>query len=395
MDNAAGTPIDREVLAAMNPYFSMNFFNPGSLYSPAVTIRNQLNQARTEISQYLSCRPQEIIFCDGGTAVNNLALRGLVFAWREKNREQIPHIITTSIEHASILETCRDLEKNNLARITYIPVNKLGLLDIKFLKKALTPDTILISIGYVNGEIGVIQDIQAITKIVRHYRKQHASAYPYIHSDAIQAVNYIPLNIQTLGIDLMTISASKIYGPKKIGALYKKANITIAPMITGGNQEFGLCAGTENIPAIIGFAKAFGKTRDLLDTELLRLHNLQTYFIEHLQKNIPDITVNTYPEYAIPNIVNISIPDISSEEIVLRLDVVGIQASVKSACKNLEEGDSHVIRALRSDNTQSIRFSMGRYTRKKDIDYTVRELSRIVAGMRDTFQNYGDRSLSR
>lgn len=389
MDHAAGTAIDPDVFSVMKPFFIKVFFNPSSIYNEGFHIREHLYSARKSIARHLSCQYKNIIFCDGGTEANNLVLRGLVRYFKKDNPDIIPHIITSVIEHASVLETCRDLENHSEAEISYISVNEHGVIDIKELKGSIKENTILVSVGYVNGEIGTIQDIQAIAKTIRHYRKHNNSIYPYFHTDAVQAVNYCDVKTPKLGIDYMTINASKIYGPKKIAALYKKTSAPLKPIITGGSQEFGLRAGTENIPYIIGLEKALEKTLLIQDSECEGLSKLRDYMEDLLREklNVPFV-VNGGGANRIPNIVNISIPDLSSEEIILRLDAIGVKASVKSACKSDEEGDSHVIRALRNENTQSIRFSMGRSTRKRDINYLVDELVRITNNMQETYNKF-------
>jgi cysteine desulfurase len=281
------------------------------------------------------------------------------------------------------------LEEKGFADISYLPVDENGILNIKELKKAIQENTILVSVAYVNGEIGVVQNIREIAKSIRHYRKHNKSIFPYFHTDAVQAVNYFDLNVQKLGVDFMTINASKIYGPKKIGALYKKANIEIDAIITGGSQEFGLRAGTENVPYIVGFAEAVKVTQKIKEKESERLAKLSLFMEKLLKEKMSlDFVINGDGSERAPHIINISIPELSSEEIVLRLDAVGIKVSVKSACKSGEYGDSHVIRALRSDNTQSIRFSFGRATTKKDIEYVVEQLVKITDSMQKTFEEY-------
>lgn len=389
MDYASGTPISKEVYNDMLTYFSNKFYNPSSIYQEGFNINAVLHNSRSKIAEALFARPQEIIFTDGGTEANNLALRGLISKWREKNKNKIPHIITSQIEHASILETCKDLEKQGLAKISYISVNKEGIINLKELKKSLKENTILVSIAYVNGEIGIIQDIKSLAKKIRHYRKHHKTKLPYFHTDAVQGLNYLDLNVQKLGIDFMTINGSKIYGPKKIAALYKKSNIDINPIITGGSQEFGIRAGTENVPYIVGFAKAVEIAGLLRKSECDRLNKLQIYTEKILKEKMTiDFEINALGGERVPHIINISIPNLSSEEIVLRLDAVGIKASVKSACKSGEYGDSHVIKALRNKNTQSIRFSFGRNTTKKDIDYAVYKLVDITNKMKKTGDMY-------
>ena len=388
-DHASGTPVDREVLNIMKPYFIEHFHNPGSIYKEGVEVSTIINQSRIQVAHILKARPEEIIFVDGATEANNIAIFGLVKKWRTEHPGKVPHIITTQIEHASVLETCYALEEEG-AVVTYLSVNKDGYINQKELKDVLTENTVVVSIGYVNGEIGTIQDIKEIMKIIRHYRKYNKSQYPYMHTDAVQAVNYIDeIGTPQLGIDLMTLNASKIYGPKKIAILFIKTGVNINPILFGGNQEKGLRSGTENVPYIVGMAGSLILARKLQASESLRLRKLQKYTQECLRKLFPKLIINAEAADIIPNIVNISFPKLSHEEIVIRLDAKGIMSSVKSACKAGEDGDSHVIKAIRKgDNTGSIRFSFGRLTTKKDIDYLLRVLKDIVEAMNKTQKDY-------
>ncbi len=389
VDNAAGTPIDKHVLLKMQTYFSNKFFNASSIYKEGFNLREVLLNSRKTIANIIGVRYQEIIFCDGGTYANNLAIRGAVSLWSVKNPNKKPHIITSLIEHPSVLETCKDLEFKKIADVSYISVDENGLLNLKELKESIKDNTVLVSIGYVNGEIGVIQDIKQIAKLIRHYRKNNKSITPYFHCDAIQATNYLEINVDRLGVDLLVINASKIYGPKKIAVLYKKTGIDLDPIISGGNQESGLCSGTENIPYIVGMSESLKLANSLMITESKRLREIQKYFEKKLKEKLEiDFIINGELSSRIPNITNISIQNLSSEEIVLRLDAVGVKASVKSACKSDQEGDSHVILALRNKETQSIRFSTGRLTLIKDIDFVIENLVIIINNMRNTYNKY-------
>lgn len=390
LDHASGTPLDFEIFSTMKPYFSDIFFNPSALYTGGVRVRNILEDARKNIATLINARPIEIVFADGGTEANNMAIFGTVSAWKENHPHDVPHIITTMIEHSSVLETCTYLESHG-CEVTYLSVDEQGVVDIKQLKESFCSRTILVSIGYVNGETGVIQNIKEIAKTIRHYRKHQNSEYPYFHTDAVQATNYLPITVPQLGVDMMTINASKIYGPKKIAVLFKKTGIKCTPVLFGGDQEMRLRPGTENIPYIIGMEQSLEKTLQIQNSEYERLHMLQNFFIQEIKARFPGVVINSGEAHRIPNIVNISIPHLSSEEIVLRLDAKGIMASVKSACKSGEDGDSHVILAMRSDskeNTGSIRFSMGRITTKRDIQHTLDVLQDIVEKMNTIYSEY-------
>ncbi|MCA9353151.1 cysteine desulfurase [Patescibacteria group bacterium] len=384
-DHSSGTPIDPQVFRAMQPYYRDIFYNPGAIYREGVQVREVVNQARRDIANILSAQPEEIIFVDGGTEANNLAILGTVRVWQKEHPDSIPHIITTCIEHVSVLETCRNLEREGV-RVDYLGVNEYGSINISELKQTISEHTVLVSIGYVNGEIGTIQNIREVTKTIRHYRKHHQSLYPYVHTDAVQAVNYVDeIGVPQLGIDLMTLSGAKIYGPKKIAVLFVKKGLSIEPILFGGGQESGLRSGTENVPAIVGMACSLNLARTYQDQEAQRLKLLQEYLIGELKKNF-SVIINAEHAEKIPNIVNVTFPHLSHEEIVIRLDAVGILCSMKSACKSGEEGDSHVIQALRqgAEYTGSIRFSFGRQTQKQDIDYLLDALKTIIRGMYQT-----------
>lgn len=390
LDHASGTAIDTDVLGEMNTYFCDSFYNPSALYTEGVAARGIIESSRASVARDLKARSSEIYFMNGGTEANNVAIVGVIRSWQRNHTHQIPHIITSAIEHSSVLETYKSLEKEGVL-VTYLPVDDNGVIDIKELKKNINLNTVLISIGYVNGEIGTIQDIRSIMKTVRHFRKEHNSTYPLVHTDAVQAVNYVEtIGVPQLGIDLMTMNASKIYGPKMIAVLFVKTGLTLDPILFGGNQERGLRSGTENVPYIVGMARSLSLARKMQYSESLRLEKLQSFFLEQLRKNF-DCIINAEHAIKIPNIVNISFQNISHEEIVIRLDAKGIMASVKSACKAGDDGDSHVIMALAEGKrrpTGSIRFSMGRETTRKDLEKVVNELKDIVEGMNDTYKKY-------
>lgn len=394
LDHASGTACSKKVMNVMAPYFTEMAFNPGGIYKESVKVNKVLSGARNDIATILKAQAKEIYFMDGATEANNLAIIGSIKSWKNNNPGEIPHVITTVIEHAAVLETTKFLEREGVF-VTYLKVDSYGLISLKELKESLTENTVVISIGYVNGEIGTIQDIRSIMKTIRHYRKNKkqknhsdiiSSPYPYVHTDAVQAVNYVEvLGVLKLGVDLMTINASKIYGPKKIAALYIKNSINIEPIIFGGNQEHGLRSGTENVPYIIGFAKSLSETRNIFKSEILRLGTLQKFLHQELINYDSEIIINSSAKYKIPNIINISIPNLSHEEIVIRLDAVGFMCSVKSACKVGEDGDSHVIMALRNNTTGSLRISLGRETNKKDLKRFMKSFIEIVDEMKQTY----------
>jgi cysteine desulfurase len=388
LDHAGGAPLDARVFSTMKPYFLNEQGNPSAIYQEGVKVKKAIEEARAKIAQAIFAHPDEIIFMSGGTEANNLAIFGIARAAREDKIKK-PHIITSVIEHPSVLNACRALEKIGEARLDYIGVGNDGIINLAELKKALCPETILVSIMYANNEIGTIQPIREIAKIIRQYKKSHLDVerrkskfhiYPYFHTDACQAMNYLDVHMERLGVDLLTFNGSKIYGPKGVGALYKKRGVSLATIIHGGGQEKGLRSGTENVPVIVGLAKALELARRTADKESTGQTKLRDYFISKLM-DIGCVSINGSLEKRLPNNLNVSFPNMESQHMVILLDAKGIAVSAKSACSSEDEDASYVVSALalekwRADN--SVRFSIGRDTIKKDIDYTILALSDIV-----------------
>ena len=285
LDYAATTPIDTEVFEAMKPYFTEYFHNPSGVYSQAVAVQKVLADARSSVANVLSARPQEIVFFDGGTEANNQALLGSIREWKKSNPNKTPHVITTSTEHSSIIELCHHLEKTKECNVDYLDVDRRGTISIKQLKTLINENTVIVSVSYANGEVGTIQDIKEVAKTVRQYKKKEGTLYPYVHTDAAQAAQFCNMNVLQLGIDFMTITGSKIYGPKKIAALYIKNGTGIEPLLFGGDQESSLRPGTENIPYIVGLATALTKVRNVQEQEHARQLELKTFFINEIKKD--------------------------------------------------------------------------------------------------------------
>ncbi len=382
LDYASATPTDPEVARAMRPFWQDNFSNPSGLHTDAVKAKNAVNDSRRMISSILSAQPDEIIFTSGGTESDNLAIFGVIEEAKKTIKK--PHIVTTNIEHSAVKETCRALEKWGID-VTYVPVEGNGIVDSQAIKKAITKNTVLVSVMYANNEIGTIQPIQEIAKAIRHFRKMNdrsydTNPYPFFHTDAAQAMNYLPVNIQKLGVDLLSFNGSKIYGPKGIGALYKKRLVPLAPMMRGGNQEYGFRPGTENVPGIVGLAYALLIAEKMKEKESKRLMVLREYFMKKIRAQFPEIIINGHETNRLPNNVNISVPDFEGEFLVIELDAKGIAVSSKSACKSDDPEESYVVKAIRPESSieeGSVRFSLGRATTKKDIDYTIASLREI------------------
>ena len=377
LDHASATPIDADVFRAMNSAESTTKgANPNAIHSLGVVARRLVEQAREFVAQSLSSHTDEIIFTGSGTESVALAIRGVV---KNYTGTHLPHIVTTSIEHSAVLENCRLLEKEGKANVTYLAIDERGIVNPRDVRDVLRPETVLVSVMYANNEIGTVQPIEEIAKEIRHFKKTHTSSYPLFHTDACQAMNYLfTENIEKLGVDLLSFNGSKIYGPKGVGVLFKKRSVTLAPLYAGGGQEFGLRSGTENVSAIVGIGHALLKAKRIKEKESARLVLLREYGIKKLralsQESGYEIMVNGDEKNRLPNNINISITGISSELLVIELDAKGVLVSERSACASDNDTGSHVIAMLRhsSNDTKhsndSIRISMGRGTKKSDID---------------------------
>jgi len=373
LDHAATTPVDERVFEKMKPYFSEIFGNPSSMYMTGQKARKALYHARMEIAEILGCSPEEVIFTSGGTESDNLAILGVAKALKHKGK----HIITSTIEHPAVLETCKMLAKDGF-EITYIEVDENGIIDAQKVKDAMREDTILVSIMYANNEIGTIQPI---AKIGRACKKKGI----YFHTDACQAAGSLELNVDKLHLNLMTINGSKIYGPKGVGALYVKTGTSIKAIMGGGQQERRLRPGTENVAGIIGLAEALKLAQAEREKESNRLTILRDRLINGILKTIPKTRLNGDRENRLPNNVNISFLDIEGESILLRLDMMGVSTSSGSACSSGSLDPSHVILALNQPFEVahgSIRFSLGHSTTEEDINYVLDIMPKIVSDLR-------------
>ena len=343
-----------------------------------VSAKRSIEDARKSISEILFAHPDEIIFTSGGTESDNLAIFGVVAAAKVSIKH--PHIVTTTIEHAAVLEACRYLEGQGI-EVTYVPVESNGIVDPREIKKAIKKTTVLVSVMYANNEIGTIQPIHEIAKEIRHFKKTAGQeTYPYFHTDAAQVMNYLPVNVAKLGVDLLSFNGSKIYGPKGIGALYKKRVVSLEPLHFGGDQEYGFRSGTEPVPLVVGVATALRAAEKMKAKESARLAKLRDYFFKTVSKNFPSAIINGDTTLRLPNNVNVSFPGYESDFLVIELDARGIFVSGKSACKSDDGEVSHVIHAIRPDadaTEGSVRFSLGRGTAKQDIDFVITSLKEI------------------
>lgn len=373
LDHAAATQVDPHVFEKMKPFFSEIFGNSSSIYEKAQEARNALDEARMIIAEIIGSSPEEIIFTSGGTESDNLAIFGVARANRKKGN----HIITSAIEHHAILHPCEQLEKEGF-EVTYVPVEKNGIIDPTKVKEAMRDDTILVSIMYANNEIGTIQPI---AKIGRACKKKQI---PF-HTDACQAAGALDLNVDKLHLDLMTINGGKIYGPKGVGMLYVRSGTAIKPIMFGGEQEKRIRPGTENVAGIVGLAEALRLAQKERESKNKRLIRLRDKLIKGIRDKIPKVRLNGDDEIRLPNNVNMSILDIEGEALLLRLDMVGISASSGSACTSGSLDPSHVILALGLPYEiahGSLRFTLGKETTDADIDYVIERLPKIVKDLR-------------
>lgn len=373
-DNAATTKIKPEVLKAMMPYLTEEYGNPSSLYSIGRSSKRAIENARQEVAKLINCDKSEIYFTGCGTESDNTALKGIANRYKEKGN----HIITTKIEHHAILESCKTLEKQGFD-ITYLNVDERGIVDLQQLENAVTEKTILISIMFANNEIGTIQPIKEIAKIA----KQKNIIF---HTDAVQAVGNIPIDVKEMGIDMLSMSGHKIYAPKGVGALYVKKEIEFDRFMDGGHQEKNKRAGTENITEIVGLGKACEIARQDLEWHIRHLKNLRDYFIDQVQKNIDNLKINGSMEQRLPGNANISFLGVDSTALILELDKKGICCSSGSACNSGEASPSHVLTAIGLDSEtakSALRVTFGEFNTKTEVDYLVQNLIRCVKELRE------------
>ncbi len=373
LDYAATTPTHPEVLETMLPYFAEDYGNPSSIYSYGQEAKTAIEGARTTIAAFIGAREEEIVFTSGGTEADNFALKGVAFV----NKHKGDHIILSSIEHHAVIEACKFLEKNGF-RLTYLPVDSSGLVNPVDVKKAITPKTILVSVMHANNEVGTIEPIAEISKVVKE-------AEIYFHTDSVQAFGHIPINVNNLGVDLLTMSAHKLYGPKGVGALYVRKGTKLTPFVHGGAQEKGRRAGTENVPGIVGFGKAVELAQQGMSQEAERLTSLRDKFIGGILSRITNTRLNGHPRRRLPNNINVTIDFIEGESMCLNLDLEGICASTGSACSSSSLEPSHVLLAMGIPHEQShssLRFTIGKWTTEDDILKVLEILPKIVSKLR-------------
>ncbi len=372
-DNSATTRIKDEVFKEMIPYLSIEYGNPSSLYSIGRSAKRAISEARRRVASLINCSPEEIYFTSCGSESDNTALKGIAYANKEKGN----HIITSKIEHPAILNSCKSLENKGF-KISYIDVDKDGMLNLEKLESEITDQTILISIMYANNEIGTIEPVKEIAQIAH----SHGIIF---HTDAVQAVGNIPIDVRKMNIDMLSLSGHKLYAPKGIGALYVKSGIEFERFMDGGHQEKNKRSGTENVAEIVALGKACQIAEKNIEQYQQKLKNLRDYCLNKIQEKIPDIYINGTMERRLPGNINISFKDLNSGELLLRLDEVGICASGGSACSSKEASPSHVLTAIGLPSELSkgaLRLTFGDYNTKEDVEYLVENLVRIVEEMR-------------
>jgi cysteine desulfurase len=374
LDHAAATPLDSEVLAAMQPFFAEFFYNPSASYMAAQQVRVRLEQARADVAAELGSKANEIIFTAGGTESDNLAIAGVMHAYPGAN------VVVSAVEHDAVLEAAAQFDYSVAA------VSEQGIVDIRDLETKINDKTVLVSVMYANNEVGTIQPLRQIHQLletIRAARRQAGNDLPlYFHTDACQAANYLDLHVSRLGVDLMTLNGGKIYGPKQSGVLYVSSKISLQPIIRGGGQERNLRSGTENVAACVGFAAALKLAQTKRHEEGKRLTDLQAMAFKLVRENLPDVAINGSEKHRLPNNIHLTLPGQDNERLLVELDERGVLAAAGSACSASDEEPSHVLRAMGISDTDaqaSLRLTTGRETTEQDIRDFVTMLSAIVS----------------
>lgn len=373
LDNSATTKLDKEVLKEMLPYLQENYGNPSSAYRIGRENKAIIDNVRKQVARILNANAEEIYFTSGGSESDNMALKGVALANQHKGK----HIITSKIEHPAVLDTCKALERLGF-EVTYINVDKNGMVDLKQLETSIREDTILISIMFANNEIGTIEPIKNIGRIAKQYNV-------LFHTDSVQAIGNIKIDVKELGIDLLSLSAHKFYGPKGVGALYVRDVVDFRKYLNGGHQERNKRAGTENVAGIVGLGKAITLAYNNFEDKNKYLYDLRTYLINEIKNNIPDIRINGDIEKRLPGNINISVKGVEADNILTELDKRGIFISTGSACTTGIIESSHVLKAIGLSDTEahsSIRISLGKYNTKDELEHFSKELKEIIENLR-------------
>lgn len=370
LDYAATTPVLPEIFESMTPYFCNMWANASALYAEGVSAREVIEEERVSLARILRVRPTDIVYTSGGTESNNLAIRGYIATLHEQG---VPYsdmeIISTYIEHPSITEVLRHLEAQGV-HIIYAPIHEEGRIDIPELEKLFSQRTRLITYAYVNAEIGVVQDVKKISRVVRHYNEQQGGNIR-THLDACQAGLWLPCALDALGVDMLTLDAGKCYGPKGVGVLVKRHTVTLTPIIFGGGQEQGLRSGTENVALVVGCTRALVRAQRDWEARSARVQPIRDYAISRIREKLPHAILNGSVEFRVANNINFSLPGIDGEYAVITLDAKGVAAATRSACGTKNKSGSHVVRALSGDDARAlstIRLTLGESSTSHDID---------------------------
>ena len=378
LDNSATTQVRKEVLEEMLPYFTEVYGNASSVHTFGQKAKVALTKSRETFAKLINAEsPEEIIFTSCGTESDNIAIVGSLLA-NEGN-----HVITSKIEHHAILFTCQNLEKNGY-KADYISTDKTGRVNIEELKSKITDDTVIVSIMHANNEIGVIEPIEEISKLLKEINKTRKNKI-LLHTDAVQTAGKLKLDVQKLGVDLLSVSGHKFYGPKGIGALYIRKGTKIEPLFHGGHHEFGMKPGTENVAEIVGMTKALELANEEMEQESKKIYNLRNKLMNGIVEKIPEVVINTDIKYAVPSVLSVSFNYIEGESLLLMLDMAGIAASAGSACATGSAEPSHVLSAIGASPLAAqgtLRFSLGRYNTEEDIDYVLEVLPNLVEKVR-------------
>ena len=380
MDHAATTPVDPLVVKAMLPYFSECFGNASSLHSFGRDAFEAVEAARQKVADLIGAEKNEIIFTSGGTESDNLAIKGVAY----RNRDKGNHIITTSIEHPAVLETCRHMESEGF-KVTYLPVDRFGIIDLADLEKAITEKTILITIMHANNEMGTIEPVEEIGRIAREHRV-------YFHTDAVQTVGKIPIDVKSMNTDMLSMSAHKIYGPKGVGALYMAKGIQCEPIIHGGGHERGMRSSTENVTGIVGFGKATELAKERMATDMSYLTDLRNKLTKGVLESIQESYLNGHPSKRLPNNAHFRFTAIEGESLIMGLDAKGIAGSTGSACSSKKLETSHVLLAIGLNEVEahgSLRLTLGRENTGDDVDYVLNALQEVVGNLRSMSPLWG------
>jgi len=386
LDYAASTPIDKKVLEVMMPYMRRHYGNPSSTHSFGQKARAAIEQAREQVAHFLGCQADEVIFTSGATEANNLAIQGIIKEQRAKRQETRPHIVTTAIEHESVLEPCRTLEKEGIAEVTYVKPQKDGIVLAEDIKNAIKPNTVLISVMYANSEIGTIQPIAEIGLMLKDYKLQTKNYKLVFHTDAVQAANFLDCNVDTLGADLLTLSGHKIYGPKGVGVLYRREGVQVLPLLEGGGQEMGLRSGTENVAAIVGMGEAVQEIQNPKSKiQSILIRQMRDKLIKAVLRKIPNSELTGSAEKRLANNAHFRFQGVEGRDMVIALDQKGIAVSTGSACSEKTQEPSHVLLALglsAEDALSSLRVTLGKQTKLQEIESTVKAIVKTVAQLK-------------